>query len=408
MRYRSNAVDDYSPMLFLSALGAGGIAVSFFMYLTWLTPHSGTPVPTFDSLMAYWPTATPLMQAIVATATLGLAVFSLIHIRTLVWNIRQYLRWSKTPAYKKLRESNSETQLMALPLTYAMSINVAFLVGAVFVPGLWAYVEYLFPLAMVAFGIVGIYGARIFLDFYTRNVVHGHFNCAKNNSFSQMVTVFAFGMVGVGFAAPAAMSHNPVTSAIAIMLSQLFIVAAVLLGAIKLILGYRAMFEHAAERETVPTLWIMIPITTVIGLALYRINSALHHNFGVEWQAGETFTFLSVLFSVQLVFGVIGYSVMKRFDYFEHFVSGKAKSPGAFALICPGVAIFVFANFVINAGLVHLGIVPKFSIAYALLYLPLIYVQFITIRTYFRLNKKMLRAESGKPAGADGVAVPAE
>lgn len=40
----------YGPMHFLGALGAGGLAVSFFMYLMWLTPHEGSPIPTFASL----------------------------------------------------------------------------------------------------------------------------------------------------------------------------------------------------------------------------------------------------------------------------------------------------------------------------------------------------------------------
>ena len=41
-----------------------------------------------------------------------------------------------------------ESQLMALPLALAMSVNVAFVAGAVFVPGLWGVREMLFPLAL--------------------------------------------------------------------------------------------------------------------------------------------------------------------------------------------------------------------------------------------------------------------
>ena len=29
----------YTPQYFLAALGAGGLAVSFFMYLLWMTPQ---------------------------------------------------------------------------------------------------------------------------------------------------------------------------------------------------------------------------------------------------------------------------------------------------------------------------------------------------------------------------------
>ncbi len=398
MRYAANATERFSPLLFLSAVGAGGLSISFFMYLLWMTPHKGVPIATFDTLMAYLPTAHPVMQAVALAALAGVVVFAFLHFRTLIWNIRQYGMWKRTPAYEKLRNSNAETQLMAIPLAYAMSINVAFILGALFVPGLWNIVEYLFPFSIAAFALVGIYGVRIFLDFFTRVLVTGGFDVTRNNSFGQMIPIFALAMIGVGFSAPAAMTHNPVTSAIAIMLSMAFIIGALLLGVMKIVLGFSAMLEHSAERETVPTLWIIIPITTVVGIALYRINMALTHNFGAEWAAGNMFLFLTTLFSIQLAFGVLGYAVMQRFEYFKHFISGEGRSNGSLALICPGVALFVFANFVINAGLVNIGVVEKYSIAYAILYLPLVYLQFITMRVYFKLNGKLLGDKHSTPS----------
>lgn len=397
MRYAANATERFSPLLFLSAVGAGGLSISFFMYLLWMTPHKGVPIATFDTLMAYLPTAHPIMQAVALAALAGVVVFAFLHFRTLIWNIRQFGIWKRTPAYEKLRNSNAETQLMAIPLAYAMSINVAFILGALFVPGLWNIVEYLFPFSIAAFALVGIYGVRIFLDFFTRVLVTGGFDVTRNNSFGQMIPIFALAMIGVGFSAPAAMTHNPVTSAIAIMLSMAFIIGALLLGVMKIVLGFSAMLEHSAERETVPTLWIIIPITTVVGIALYRINMALAHNFGAEWAAGNMFLFLTTLFSIQLAFGILGYAVMQRFEYFKHFISGEGRSNGSLALICPGVALFVFANFVINAGLVNIGVVEKYSIAYAILYLPLVYLQFITMRVYFKLNGKLLGDKHSTP-----------
>ena len=38
---------DYSPLYFLSALGNGGLAVSFFMYLMFMIKHPDSPIPTF-------------------------------------------------------------------------------------------------------------------------------------------------------------------------------------------------------------------------------------------------------------------------------------------------------------------------------------------------------------------------
>lgn len=398
MRYANSITERFNPLYFLSSLGAGGLAVSFFMYLMWMTPHKGQPIPSFTTLSAAMQTGSIWMQALIIAASIGILVFSFLHLRLLFWNLKQFSMWKPTKAYETLRSGNAENQLMAIPLAMAMTVNVMFIVGAVFVPGLWEIAEYLFPAALLAFAAIGFYALRIFGDFMGRVLTKGGFDCSKNNSFTQMLSVFSFAMVGVGFSASAAMSHNTVVSAIAFIGATFFIVTAMLFGAMFMIMGFRSMMENVAERETTPTLWIIIPFVTVVGIALYRLNMGLEHNFGVEWAAGSKFSFLVFLFSIQLIFGFIGYVVMKRFDYFAHFVSGEGRSPGSFALICPGVALFVFANFVIHPGLIGIGVLDKFSLTYFALYVPLVLLQFVTIKTFFRLNGKLLKSDEPRQA----------
>ena len=59
----------YSPLYFLSALGAGGISVSFFMYLMFMTPHKATPIPTWETLQAVF-NGNELMLKILAIVAL--------------------------------------------------------------------------------------------------------------------------------------------------------------------------------------------------------------------------------------------------------------------------------------------------------------------------------------------------
>ena len=388
----------YSPLFFLSSLGAGGLAISFFMYLMWMTPRPDQPIPSFNTLVPAFQDGGLAMQVMIVVSLLGIIYFAATHVRLLVWNLRQAAEWRKTDAYQAFLKGNAESQLMVIPLTLAMSVNIAFIFGAVFVPGLWEIAEYLFPFALAAFAAIGVYALRIFSGFLGRVLTEGGFSCAKNNSFGQMLSVFALAMVGVGFSASAAMSHNMVTSAIAFMGSALFIVAALTMGLIFMVLGFRSMMEFKADKETAPTLWIIIPFVTVAGIAIYRLNMALMHNFGVEWAPGSIFAYLTFLLALQLVFGMIGYAVMKRFGYFEHFVTGEGRSPGSFALICPGVALFVFANFFINPGLVGIGLVEQYSVAYFALYLPLVALQLKTIQVYWKLNGKLVAEEQPKPA----------
>ncbi len=404
MRYAQSITERYSPLYFLASLGAGGLSISFFMYLMWMTPHKDQPIASFNSLYSAFQTGDIFMQTLIAVSVIGIAVFAFLHLRLLAWNFSQFKSWQATKAYETLRSGNAEAQLMAVPLALAMTVNVLFIVGAVFVPNLWEVAEYLFPFAILAFAGIGVYALRIFGDFMGRVLTKGGFDCTKNNSLAQMLSVFAFAMIGVGFSASAAMSHNQVVSVIAFMGAAFFTMAAIIFGFMFLVMGFRSMMENIAEKETAPTLWIIIPMITVVGIALYRLNMGLEHNFGTEWAAGSKFAFLAFLFSIQLVFGFVGYVVMKRFGYFEHYVSGEGKSAGSYALICPGVALFVFANFLIHPGLIGIGVLDKFSVTYFVLYMPLVALQVLTIRTFFRLNAKLLAED--RPTGFN--AVPAE
>lgn len=206
-----------------------------------------------------------------------------------------------------------------------------------------------------------------------------------------MLAIFAFGMVGVGFSAAAAMSHNPLTSGIGFVLSLMFISTAGLLAATKLVLGFRSMLEHGIDRESSVSLWIIIPIITVSGIALYRLSMAIHHNFGMHIEPIQSLGLLTVLISIQLLFAVLGYAVMKRLGYFDAYVFGKEKSAGSFALICPGVAGYVLGFFFIHIGLVGTGLLEKNSLAYFFLLVPLVVLQIQTLWGMLHLNNKLLK-----------------
>nr|CAA6824519.1 MAG: Unknown protein [uncultured Thiotrichaceae bacterium] len=397
LKLRHTLGEKYSPLYFLAALGAGGLAVTFFMYLMFLTPHPDTPIPTFESWTSTFQNGSPLMQGMVGLAITGIILFSFLHLRVLFWNISEYRQFKKTTAYEKLTSTNAEVQLMAMPLTFAMSINVGFILGALFVPKLWTVVEYLFPLAIVAFAITGYFAMSIFMRFLSRVLVHGSFDCSRNNNLSQMLAIFAFTMVSVGFSASAAMSHTKLTSGIAMILSIMFLTVAILFAVTKLVLGFRGMFEHGVDREAAVSLWIMIPIITLVGITIFRLSMGMHHNFGTHIDPIKNLAMFSVFIGAQLLFGLLGYLVMKQLGYFKDYIGGEGKSIASYALICPGVAATVMAFFFIHLGLISSGLVEKYSIAHMVLLAPIVLLQVKTIMTMFTLNSKLLNREPSAP-----------
>jgi hypothetical protein len=99
-------------------------------------------------------------------------------------------------------------------------------------------------MAIIGFLGVGMYAFKIFSEYFIPLILNGNKEWEENNSLTQLLSVFAFAMIGVGFAAPGAMSHIKAVNAIAIFLSFLFLGAAIVLGILKSILGFHHTFLH--------------------------------------------------------------------------------------------------------------------------------------------------------------------
>ncbi len=378
----------YVPLYFLAALGAGGLMVTFFLYLMFWVPHPGQTVPVFEDILAAFLAGTPITKAMIVTAWAGIATFAFLMLRSLMWNLRTLAAFRATPGFDALMGSNAGSQLMAVPLALAMAVNGGFILGLVFVPGMWNVVEYLFPLAMVAFLAIGGYGLRLYGRFLAARIGKGGIDCASNNSFSQTLPAFAFAMVGVGLAAPAAMSAVKATVAVSLMLSSFFILLALVIALVTMIMGLRAMMEHGANPEAAPTLLIAIPLLTVVAIAWLRQSHGLHVHLDVHGGLATSFTLLLPLLALQLVTALFGLTVLRAQGYFARFISGPERSPASYALVCPGVALSVMLQFFVNKGLVGAGVIEKFSAVYWAATTPALLLQVATIALVLKLNAK--------------------
>lgn len=71
--------EKFTPTCFLSALGARGLSVSFYMYLMFIISHKGSPMTTFDFFYALLIKADWLSVASLFAA-IGILVFGMFFI----------------------------------------------------------------------------------------------------------------------------------------------------------------------------------------------------------------------------------------------------------------------------------------------------------------------------------------
>lgn len=384
--------DNWSPLYFLASVGAGGLSVTFFMYLMHWVPHPGRTVPIFEDIAAALARGDTALRVAIPVALLGVAIFGALNLSLLVWNLRKLQGFRASAKGQALVNSNAETQLMALPLALSMSINGSFILGLLFVPGLWSVIEYLFPLAMVAFLAVGWLAFTQLGRFIARVTAAGGFDCAKNNSFAQMLPAFALAMTGVGLAAPAALSTNATVAGIALILSSFFLIAAAIIVGVGLVLGLRSILENGVAAEQAPTLMMIVPITTILGILALRQAHGLEVSFGVHMDGAEKMMLLTRLLSVEILFAVFGLTVLGATGYVRRFLTGDTISPGNYALVCPPVAMSVLMHFWINVGLVGAGLITKFGLAYWALSGLAIALQLTAIGLVIYLHLRHFRA----------------
>jgi hypothetical protein len=383
----------YSPLYFLTSLGSGGLVVTFFMWLMHWTRHPGRSVPVFEDIVAAFSAGGVASRTMIVLAVAGIAYYAFLNLKYLFWNLARFGLWKRTPAYAQLSSTNAETQILAMPLALAMSVNVCFILGMVFVPGLWTVVEYLFPVAILAFLAIGVLAFRMFGRFLGRILTSGGFSCASNNSFAQALPAFALAMIGVGLAAPAGLSSTPLVAGIGLVLSTFFLIASVLIAGIALVLGLRSLAENGANIETAPTLSVFIPLLTIIGILSLRQNHGLDEHFGLASGGAERLMMLSQYLSAQLLFALLTGLVLCRLGYVDRFINGRDASAGSYALVCPGVALAVMIHFWLNRGLVDAGLIDKFSVAYWTISALAVAIQFMTIWLVFNLNRKHFQSQ---------------
>lgn len=377
----------YSPLYFLAALGAGGLAVSFFLMLMFWIPHPGQPIPVFSDWVLAFQTGSLWTQAMILVALSGVAFFVIQHLRLLILNGRMMAAFKASPEYPEFAASPMFTQTLAMPLTLAMTVNVSFVVGALFVPGLWSVVEWLFPMAMAAFFVIGVWALRLY-GRVLRHAAEG-LDIGSGANLAQVLPAFALAMVSVGFAAPAAMSHIPSVVGVSLVFSSFFALAAMAIAVVKTVVGLARMLEKGVDEAALPTLWIWVPILTVLGITLMRQEHGLSHTLGVSTPQSWLMP-LVWLVSAQVLVLLLGSVAMSRHRYLARVWRGEIHAPSVFALICPGVALSVSWQFLVNKGFVAAGLVAKFGLTYWALTAVSLAVTVITVATFFTLTRGFL------------------
>lgn len=297
---------------------------------------------------------------------------------------------------------------MAVPLTLGISANGMFVVAMALIPNLSSVLEALMPVALFAYGAAGLF-ALVTMTPYLRRIIMSGFNMEANNGLNHLLAAFAFAMVAVRFAAPAALGATTWVIATSILGALSFSAITVILLLVFTATGALAILRHGLAPVNSATLWLTIPATTLLAIMVLRIRHGLQTlNPEAENPLSSVYivTFLGGVIMLPLAYFGIGNAVMRRNGFYRDYVTTRNnQSPVAFTLVCPGVGFAVLSMFFINVGLVNNGIVDKFSAVYYVLLIVPALAAGITVWLMATLYKNQLRSSDAAKNNEKAVSI---
>lgn len=332
--------NQFSPVIFLASLGAGGIAVMPFALLQYsLTGIKGLVTRAFLGHGSL-----PLSKEIFYYSLEGvMVVFTMIHIVLTILFLRQLVTWLRQPAYRDFVNNPLKNAGILTPfLSLAMTMNV--FIGPIrfFFPSLSSNLQTMMLPALIGWGILWALLLRMEIKLLKISFINS-FDVSKI-SFGWLLHPFTLGMVTVTGTGIAAMAKNPTIAHTAAFMSLISGTMGFFLLIVKLITIFKSHFaaDGLPEKQFLPSFLIVVPNITLYALSAYRLGHYMNHQFGAHM---HTFEQISVVISYafEVWYLIFGIALLK--DYLKKDFFKKEFYLSQWGFVCPFVAFGVLGSF---------------------------------------------------------------
>ncbi|MBU0615277.1 MAG: hypothetical protein KJ601_04245 [Nanoarchaeota archaeon] len=373
---------DFTPLVFLASLGAGGIAVMPFVLMQYTVEH-GSGLITRSQL---WTKGfTTLTAGYYYSLEVVMIIFSLLHfILTIMFAIKLF-RWMKTDSCKKLiSDPLKNTAILAPLISVLMTMNVFIGPLRYFLPVFSDNFQDLFLPAMIFWSVLFVFIMLLEIKLLGISFKEG-FDINKIN-FGWLLHPFLLGMLSVVGTGIAAMSQNSDIANTAAFMTLISGSMGIFLLLVKLIVIFKSHFAALGlpEKQFLPSFLIVVPNITLFAISAFRFGHFLEHHHGFELGA---YFYIVIGFSFAFEIWYILFGLSLLIDYFKqhHFKEFYVTQWG---FICPLVAFVVLGGFVYN-------VVLSNPILYGVLVLTMI----ITVLLYIELLLKHIKCSRKNNVG---------
>ncbi len=339
-----NSQKNFSPLVFLAALGAGGIAVMPFAFLQY-TFNSGKGLVNIERLShGTNPIATEMLFYGLETIMIVFAVIHLFLLGNLFGKLFKYL---KTDSYQSLiKDPVKNSAIMAPFVATAMTMNV--FIGPVrfFVPAFYSNLQAFMLPALIVWLALWALTMRMEIKLL-KTSFEKSFDVNKI-SFGWLLRPFALAMVTVTGTGIAAMAKDPNVAHIAAFASLMSGGMGFFLLIVKMISIFKSHLaaDGLPAKQLLPSLLIVLPNITLFAISGFRLGHYISHQHGVDMHLFSN-AIIVVSFAFATWYMMFGLALLK--DYFKNHFFKKEFYVSQWGLVCPFVAYAVLGSFFYKA-----------------------------------------------------------
>lgn len=327
----------FNPLMFLMALGSGGVSVALFTYLQYVLNTSKSSglvnITNFDQSLWY----INLIQG-------SMILFSVLHFVLMAFVSFSFVKFIISGEFKKLLENPlTNSPIMASVVSLTMSFNVIVAVVRYFVPGVYNNLESFMLPALIGISAVLVVGLT--LEFYIlKKAMVEKFDLSKMN-FGWLLQGFAMVMIAVTASGIAALSENKEVGSYAGFVSILALTFGMFLLFLKVPSLFKVQLDNEGlpDRKFLPSTLIIVPITTLMSITIFRLSHLLNHLYDAKILELMGKIAILIGFAIETWFLLFGIYLLA--DYFKSHLH-KEVHISQFGLICPFVAYPVLGAFV--------------------------------------------------------------
>lgn len=372
-------IKDFSPLIFLASLGAGGIAVMPFVLMQYTIEH-GKGLITRSQLWANELVGVSSMYY--QSLEIVMVLFTIIHFVLTIWFIIQFIKWAKKGKLTQLiNDPLKNTAILPPLISLLMTMNL--FIGPIryFIPVLSDNFQSLFLPAMLGWSVIYIIVMITELKLLSISFTKG-FDLSKI-SFGWLLHPFLLSMLAVVGTGLAAMSADPSIAHTAAFMSLIPIVMGVFLLLVKMVVIFKNHFSSSQlpDKQFLPSILIVIPNITLFAISMFRFGHYLEHNHHFV-MGPYYFLVIGLAFAFEVWYMLFGLSLLKNYFAKHHFNDYYVTQWG---LICPLVAFVVLGAFAYN-------IVLQSPILYGVFVVTMI----VTVLLFFELLIKHVIGSKNK------------